>query len=182
MKAVTVPVMVDDRKDVGEFQMTRATYFYVEAVELSPDIPIDHVSLGMPVLPLEFSGVIYKPFGTAEQFETPEQFEELFQVVEQHKALYVDSDNIWIPNDLLDKAAERGNIYRVSFDLFAQLYPLCRGDATMDADMTQIDGKSGLVTFSRIETQAYEKWTKGIVADAKATYHMNKSLALPYDR
>jgi hypothetical protein len=61
MEAKSIPVMVDDRKDIGEFMMTRVAYFYVEAVEPSPDILIDHRNLGIPLMSLEFSGVLHKP-------------------------------------------------------------------------------------------------------------------------
>ena len=41
METTSIPVMVDDRKDVGEFKMTRAAYFYIEAVDPSPWLGIN---------------------------------------------------------------------------------------------------------------------------------------------
>lgn len=180
MEAKSIPVMVDDRKDVGEFMMTRVAYFYVEAIEPSPDIPIDHSNLGIPVLPLEFSGVLHKPTDMKELFETPDQVEELFLTVEGHESLYVDSDNIWIPNKLFNKTPERSDIYRVPFDLFIKLYLICRDDATLDAGISRFNDKNTPIIFSEIETIAFAKWTKGIVQNTKAAFPKNKDLKLEW--
>ncbi len=180
MEAKSIPVMVDDRKDVGEFMMTRVAYFYVEAIEPSPDIPIDYRNLGIPVLPLEFSGVLYKPADMEEHFETPDQVEELFRTVERHELFYVDSDNIWIPNKLFNKTPERGDIYRVPFGFFIKLYSLCRNDATLDAGISRFNDKHNLIIFSEIETIAFAKWTNGIVENVKAAYPKNKRLKLKW--
>ena len=180
METTSIPVMVDDRKDVGEFKMTRATYFYIEAVEPSPGIPIDHNNLGIPVLTLEFSGVLHKPTDMEEHFETPEQIEKLFQAVERHESLYIDSDNIWIPNKLFNKPPERGHIYRVPFDLFIKLYSLCRDDASLDAGISRFIDMKNLIIFSEIETIAFAKWTDGIVNNVSAAYPMNESLRLKW--
>jgi len=180
MEVKSIPVMVDDRKDIGEFMMTRAAYYYVEAIEPSPDIPIDHHSLGIPVMPLEFSGVLHKPSETEEYFETPEQIEELFRSVEGHKSLYVDSDNIWIPNQLFDKTPERGDIYRVPFGFFTKLYSLCRDDTSLSAGLSRFNDKHNLIKFSEIETIAFAKWADGIVENAKAAYPKNDHLKLAW--
>lgn len=180
MEEQSVPVMVDDRKDIGEFLMTRVAYFYVEAVEPSPDIPIDHRNLGISVLPLEFSGVLHKPIDAKEYFETPAQIEELFRTVERHTTLYVDSDNIWVPNKLFDKKPERGDVYRVPVDVFIKLYALCRDDATLDAGISRFSGKHNLIQFSEIETIVFAKWINGILEDAKAAYPKNDLLKLTW--
>lgn len=180
MEGESIPVMVDDRKDVGEFKMTRTAYFYIEALEPSPDIPIDHRNLGIPVLPLEFSGVICKPTDTEKHFERPDQIEELYQAVERHKWLYVDSDNIWIPNKLFNKTPVRGEIYRVPFNVFIRLYSLCRDDATLAASITRFADKDNLVIYSEIETIAFTEWANGIVENVRAAYPKNERLKLQW--
>ena len=180
MEEKSVPVMVDDRKDIGEFMMTRVAYFYVEAIEAPPDILIDHHSLGIPVLPLEFSGVIHKPIDMEEYFETPDQIEELYQTVERYESLYVDSDNIWIPNKLFNKTPERSEIYRVPFDLFIKLYSLCRDDASLDTGISRLSDKHDLIIFSEVETIAFAKWTNGIVENVIAAYPNNELLKLEW--
>lgn len=180
MEEKSVPVMVDDRKDIGEFMMTRVAYYYVEAIEPSPDISFDRSDLGIPVLPLEFSGAIHKPTDSEEYFETPDQIEALFQAVELYESFYVDSDNIWVPNKLFNKPPERGDIYRIPFGLFTKMYSLCRNDAVLDADMSWFDGKHGLIMFSEIETIAFAQWANGILENAKAAYPKNEHLKLKW--
>ena len=176
----TVPVMIDDRKNISNFKMTRVTYFYIEAIEPSPDIPLKKTSIGSSILTLEFSGVIYKPLGRSSRFKTAKQIEKLFQGVERHETLYVDSDNIWIPNLLFNKPPKRADIFRVPFELFARLYTLCKDDATLAAGINQIEDSSGLITLSEEESSAFAEWTTGIVTDAKAAYPKNKNLALTW--
>lgn len=180
MEMKSIPVMVDDRKDIEEFMMTRVAYFYVEAIEPSPDIPIDHRSLGIPVLPLEFSGVLHKPTDMEGHFETPDQIEDLFRAVERYESLYVDSDNIWIPNKLFNKTPERGDIYRVPFGVFTKLYLLCRDDASLDAGISRFKDEHNLIKFSKIETIAFAKWTNGIVERVKTAYPKNDRLKLKW--
>jgi len=178
MDGRTVPVMIDDRKDTLDFRMTRATYFYIEALEPAPDIPLNRTSLGRSVLTLEFSGVIYRPLGRNEFFETPRQIENLFRGVERYRSLYVDSDNIWIPNELFDFPPCRGEVYRIPFDVFAGLYTLCRDDATLAAGLRWVQAEPGIITRSDRESVAFREWSGGIVAKAKAAYPMNRDLAL----
>ena len=180
MEEKSIPVMVDDRKNIGEFMMTRAAYFYVEAIESPTDLPIDHNSLTIPLLPLEFSGVLYKPLGEGEYFETPDLIEKLYQEVELYKSFYVDSDNIWIPNTLFNKRPERSEIYRVPFDLFIKLYSLCRDDTSPNAAISRLSDKSDLIRFSEVETIAFSEWTNGIVEEVKSTYPKSEFLKLKW--
>lgn len=181
MEAQSIPVMVDDRKDIGRFKMTRVAYFYIESIEPSPDIPIDHQNLGIPVLLLQFSGLLYKPIGKKEYFEKSEQIEELFLTVERYESLYVDSDNVWIPNNLFDKRPERGDIYRVPFGLFIKLYLLCRDDATLDIGISRLKYKHKLIKFSKSETIAFAKWAAGIVEMVKVGYPKDMDLQLEWE-
>jgi hypothetical protein len=176
----TVPIMIDDHKNTFEFKMTRVTYFYIEAMEPSENIPLEQTELGMAILPLEFSGVICKPLGAGDYFKTAKQIEALFQTVEQYETLYVDSDNIWVPNDMFNKPPQRAEVYRVPFDLFARMYTLCRDDASGAAGKQKITSAAGLIKFSKNESFAFLDWTNGIVTEAIAAYPMNKSLALKW--
>lgn len=180
MAVQTVPIMVDDRKDIGEFKMTRVSYYYIEAIEPSPDIPIDQGGLGIPVLPLEFSGAIHKPANTKEYFETPNQIEDLFHKVERYESLYVDADNIWIPNHFFNKTPERGEVYRVPFNLFIKLYSLCRDDAFLGTGISRISDNHDLVLFSEVETIAFANWTRETVKSAIETFPKNENLMLDW--
>ena len=180
MKARTVPIMIDDRKRIPEVQVTRAAYFYVESVEPSENIRLGETDLARSVLPLEFSGVICQPLGGEGLFDSARKIEELFLSVEEHGTLYVDSDNIWIPNEMFDKPPKRADVYRVPFPLFARLYTLCRDDATLSSGIQDIPGASGLITYSGMESFGFQDWTRGVVEDAKTVYPKNSKLALTW--
>jgi len=177
MKEKTVPVIVDDRKDMEEFMMTRVAYYYIEMLDQPDGGPIDYGDLGVPVLLLEFSGAIYKPIDT-EEFETPEQIDKLFETVESHKSLYIDSDNIWVPNKLFDKKPERGDIFRVGFDLFVRMYSLSRSDTIFDSKDSRFGKMKGLIKFSKIETKAFAEWADRIKTNFIESYPKNEKLKL----
>lgn len=179
MEEKSVPVMVDDRKDVGDFKMTRVAYYYVEVTEPLPDIPISTGDLDISTLPLEFSGAIYKPNDASEFFESPEQIEDLFQAVEQYESLYVDSDNLWIPNQLFDKRPERGDIFRVPFGLFTRLYMLVRNNAVLDVDES-LARSNDTVSYSDYETRAFAQWADGILKNVIAAYPKKDELKLKW--
>ena len=180
MEAKSVPVIVDDSKNIDEFMMTRVGYYYVEAIEPSSDIPINYDDIGIPVLPLEFSGAIHRPTEKEEYFETPDQIEGLFRAVELYDSFYVDSDNIWIPNKLFNKTPERGDIFRISSALFIKMYLLCRNDAVLDADVSRLVDKYGLIMFSEIETIAFAQWASGILENIITSYPKNPDLKLKW--
>jgi hypothetical protein len=178
MEMKSVPVMVDDRKDIDAFMMTRVAYYYVEAMEPSPDIPLNYSEMGIPVLPLEFSGAIHQPSDTQRYFETPDQIEALFRAVEGYGSFYVDSDNIWVPTKLFNKPPARGHIYRIPFGLFIKMYTLCRNDAVLDADVSRFGYENDPILFSEIETIAFSQWASGILENVIAAYPKNEHLKL----
>lgn len=182
MKTVSVPVMVDDCKDSDEFKMTRVAYYYIEAIEPLQEIPSIYNTISIPVLPLEFSGAILKPPDAEEFFETPEQIEKLFGMVEDTKSFYVDSDNLWIPNELFERIPERGGIYRIPYGLFIKLYLLCRNDSVLITEVSRLVEEPGSIKFSGIETDAFEKWGERILHEVITTYPKKELLKLSSKR
>lgn len=177
----TIPVMVDDSKDQADFPMTRVSYFYVESLEPSDRILYTAGQLEFPVLSLEFTGIVYKPLGLGEFFETPELIEEYFQGVEKSESLYVDSDNLWIPNRLFPSKPNRGDVFRVNSRLFTRIYSLCRDDAFLDDRAVKLSSAAGEILFSEDETQSFKRWTEGIVKGAVASYPKNESLMVRWE-
>ena len=172
--------MIDDRKEIGDFRMTRATYFYVESIEPSTDIPTEIAEIDLPVFSLEFSGIIYKPLKGEEIFTNSEQIEDLYLEVEKHESLYVDSDNIWVPNRLFNRQPERGDIFRINHVLFIQLYVLCKDDAHLYVHMENVQASEGEIVFSEIETEAFNAWIASIIEKAKTNYPKNPELKLDW--
>jgi hypothetical protein len=181
MKEKTVPVMIDDLKEIGNFRMTRATYFYVESLEPSPDILLEFGELEFPVFSLEFSGVIYRPLGDTEIFESSDLIENIFLEVEKHESFYVDSDNLWIPNRMFDRRPARGDVYRLNYSLFSKLYTLCKDDASLDDRARKLVAPSGDIAFSEKETEAFKDWTNSIIEEAKRVYPKDRNLKLVWE-
>ncbi len=181
MDGRTIPVMVDDCKDLDGFQMTRVTYFYVESLEPSDSILYDAGQLEFPVISLEFTGIVYKPLGLGEYFDSPELIEEYFQGVEKSEILYVDSDNLWVPNRLFPSKPRRGEVFRMNSRLFTRIYTLCRDDAFLDDRAVKLSTSAGDILFSEDETKAFKRWTEGIVKGAVENYPKNKELMVRWE-
>ncbi len=116
---VSIPVVVDDVKSTRDFPMTRCTYFSVECEHPSPDWVLAMPELGLPFLMLGLSGIVTQPSEDHPLFDTPERFEDFYSNVEQHKDLFVDSNDIWLPNSLFRAgSAKRGDVFRIGLGLF----------------------------------------------------------------
>lgn len=181
MNERTIPVMVDACKDLDEFKMTRVTYFYVESIEPSDRILYDIGQLEFPVISLEFTGIVYKPLGLGEYFDLPELIEDYFQGVEKSEFLYVDSDNLWIPNRLFPSTPHRGEVFRINSRLFTKIYRLCKDDAFLDDRTVRFSAPAGDVLFSEDETKAFKQWSEGIIKNAVNTFPKNEDLMVRWE-
>lgn len=141
-----VPVLVDDRpKRLGDFQMTRCTFFSVVATDAVDDWVARLRAERVPFLLMGLFAVIHRPDLESTRFSSPEQISALFDRVDDLPGLVVENAHIWLPNFVLEAGGgggpaaaggepaadgvkyadtadrdvvERGDLLRVSFPLF----------------------------------------------------------------
>jgi hypothetical protein len=179
--ASLIPVMVDSIKKVEDFDMSRCTYFTIETDGPSPDWHLGTEGIDIPSYLLGISGIIYKPLGDKDVFETPQSVDELFDLIESHPELYVDTNDIWLPNDLFEgQPHERGHLYRVDPDLFKEAYAYRQDRIPKDQFIKFCKGMRGAVIFSEVETEAFKGWQEGQIEVAKKKYHERPERALKY--
>lgn len=77
-----IPVLIDDVKKLGSFQMTRCTYFRIEVSAAVVDFVAALRGRGVPFAIFGATSVIDRPETRLETFESPQQIDELFEKIE----------------------------------------------------------------------------------------------------
>jgi hypothetical protein len=104
-----VPVLVDDRpKRLGDFQMTRCTFFSVVATDAVDDWVARLRAEKVPFLLMGLFAVIHRPDLESARFTSPEQISALFDRIDDMEGLVVENAHIWLPNFLLEAAGSGG--------------------------------------------------------------------------
>ncbi|MCD4710362.1 MAG: hypothetical protein K8R52_05905 [Bacteroidales bacterium] len=171
-KKNTIPLIVDDVKTHESFEMTRLIYFSIGAVDFLSDLLIEYDNQEFPVTVVDFHGIITGTLDNAE-FETKESIETLFDRIEDTDGLFVDTNDIWLPNEMFAQPGKRSDLIRVSTHLF-KLALTYRSDKLSYSDF--IASTSDLVSDiyeSPVEDNAFKEWFKAQIEFAIDTY--NKS-------
>jgi hypothetical protein len=177
----TIPIMLDSIKKMEDFDMSRCTYFTIETDVPSPDWRLGTEGLEIPSYLLGVYAIIYKPLGANETFDTAESIDDLFDAIEDRPDLYVDTNDIWLPNDLFEGLPhKRGHVYRADPELFKQAYAY-RQDRISKNQFTEFcRGRKGAVKFSEVETEAFRGWEARQIEAARKHYHEHPERGLKY--
>lgn len=176
----SVPLIVDDVKQIQSFPMTRCMYFCIEC-----DTPRAGWLLGLgqqdiPFLMLGLSGVVAQPSAGDALFDSPAKLERLFDSVEAAGNLYVGQSDVWMPNFVLQGESHiRGSVYRVGIDLFAAAFRFRQGLVDQHEFLGVADQLVKSVRFSGVETRAMAEWTDEEIRVAKQRYRHNRADYLP---
>ncbi len=169
--ANTIPLIVDDVKDLPDFPMTRLNYFSVETLDYLSELMISHSSLEMPVIVIDLQGVITSTRDHS-IFSSKELIQSLIDSIDDTEELFVDINDVWLPNIILRKKLERGDLIRIPKELF-RLALAYRSD-----NMPYKDFLSSAAVFSReieeseLEEKAFKEWASEQIRFAKKIYHL----------
>jgi len=187
-----IPVIVDDRpKRLGAFQMTRCTFFTIEATEAVDDwvaqLRVDNV----PFLLLGLFAVVHRPDLEAARFTSPQQISSLFDKIEDTEGLVVESAAIWLPNLLVEEAAgerpprgddddvtKRGDVFRVDFGLFQESLRFLNNVLSAERFTEQcmeLRRRGPLVEWSPEEAETFQRWSHEHILEAKDNYERQRA-------
>jgi len=175
-----IPVIIDDVKRYREFEMTRCTYFTIECDLPSPNWVLGLNSKSIPFLLIGLSGIIFKPLGDNVVFESMESIDELFNTIESHSSLYVDTNDIWLPNNLFQDLWRRGQVYRMDSKLFNQTFLYRQERISEDQFLRSCKELRGRIFYSEKETHSFEGWAKLQIEKAKSLYPKSKNYELKW--
>lgn len=182
-KPLTIPVIIDDVKDQPGFQMSRCSYFSIASNVPSPDITLDPRT-NLPSIMVGFISVICRPSNRSPLFDKPEKLSGLLERVEKNQGLYVDINDLWLPNFIFDEEnRKRSCVYRIDIELFRLAFNY-QNEAISDNDFIKYCRDMKLTAdFSPKETKAFFKWGREQIEHARKYYKENtaKWLKRPHD-
>lgn len=178
-----IPVLVDDVKVLGEFRMTRCTFYGIEASAAVHDWVADLRERGVPFLLFGLSAALHRPVGEARRFGSPEQVDRLFATIEDTQVLLVETEHLWIPNFLFAEVAKRspgrGDVYRVSEDLFRKALQFQREVISAERFAEQcreaMASKVTLLQASPEESEVFRAWSGAQLEQARDNYQVQKA-------
>lgn len=184
----SVPLTIDDVKQLPDFKFARCDYFTVECDLPSSGWTLDLAGRQIPLLMADGAGIIYRPNPKEPAFTTPEQIERLFTEIEEDARFSVGTADVWIPNELLgcipdkQRAHPRGVTFRVSYDLFiaALQFRTDRLDRKPFEQGVRDQGEAA--TFSAEEDEAFRAWRRMQVEQARELYPKSDALKLEYKK
>jgi hypothetical protein len=174
-----VPIVIDDVKHLKTFSMSRCTYFSIECDTPFLGWVIEMRKRKIPLLMLALSGIIYKPMEAEKKFDSPEKFEDLFETIEKSPGVYVDTNDLWLPNFVFDKKnLKPGSVYRIGFGFFKAGYGFRNQMFSKEEFIEQCKKSRWIARYSAKETKALQLWHKMQVEEAKAHYKKHPELSL----
>lgn len=172
--AISIPIFIDDIKDYPDFNFSRCTYFSIECDNPFPDQHITIKDKIVPIHSISSSGIIYKPMGKRDKFDSVDQIEELFDLVESDEDFYIDINDLWIPNDFFRTGVhERGSVYRISFKMFILALSVRESSVPFDDLVNQCKADPDGALFESIETTAFKFWAQKQISEAQSYYQKN---------
>jgi hypothetical protein len=182
-----IPVLIDSVERSRDFDMTRSTFFTIEAASAIDDWVALLRERRIPFLLLGMSPVIHRPDLETPRFSSIGQIDELFNSIEDIGGLVVETAHIWLPNMLFDpselrdlsSSAEdspfrRGSVWRVSFELFQRALQFQR--EVLDTERFSeecrelMESSEPPVEYSYDETVVFRAWSTAQIEAARANY------------
>lgn len=178
-KIRSIPLIIDDVRKNPSFPIVRCSFFTIENDIPSPDWTMTLTSHRVSFHLLGLAGVLWKPMrGT--KFNDPARIDELFEIIERDPELHIGIVDIWFPDWLFDKHAKRGDVYRVTEDLFRMGYLFRRDRISKEEFLEYCHRFRDGIRISVRETESFRKWSAMQIESAKAAYPKNGDLALKW--
>ncbi len=181
---ITVPVLIDARRMIDEVKVVRAAYLIItsETPFLTGFVQIGaQNAVSIPILGQ--TGVIYRPDTLSDKFTDPEQIDVLFTTLDETANYSVELEDIWIPERWFQHrpTIARGELYRLTFDLFEACYRYREGLMIQISDLADLNPDPQKTQFSASETEVFQEWNRQQIQNAIASYPKNSAYALRWD-
>lgn len=177
----TIPIMIDDRRMYKDFNMARCTYFSIECDRPSGDWILGLESKEIPFFLLGISGIIFKPLSGNSHFNSVHSIDLLFDTVEDNPSLFIDINDIWLPNYLFREQQKRGFIFRIPTKLFFLGLQYRDDRISLEKYNTMCEEFHNSVKYSEKESEIFKKWNKSHIKQAINMYQEKKKFALEWD-
>lgn len=192
--AISVPVIADSLPRSSLDALARCSYFTITVDE--PNLGILTVNnLQVPFLMLGLSGILIRPSDPqSSTFDSPDLLDDLIKLVESVEGISVETEYLWLPTALLDRAcfaaaasespsktvAKRGDVFRVAQKLFANALAAMRQVSEFRRIRDLAHDTSGdnhpdqSIKYSPAETTAFQAWSQMHVISSQNFQRQNK--------
>ena len=156
---ISIPIIIDNVKKSAEFAMTRCLYFTIDSDTPLTGSSIKVNSRKISLYMIGFSGIICKPIGRKWYFSTYKLIDKLFDTIETNPNLFVDTNDIWLPNMMFDDSPhERGNVYRINENIFIEAIKFRTDTISQERFSDFCSQNNGSAVYSDVETKAFNRW------------------------
>ena len=176
----SVPIVIDDVKKYKNFSMARCTYFSIESDVPTTDWILELDKQSIPFHLFGVTGIIIKPLGRKKRFDSPGSIDRLFDMIERHPSLYVDANEIWLPNFLFKSSVKRGHVYRIASGLFKEAHLFQQNQITKEKFFETCTDSKQNIYYSAEETKSFKNWANEQIKSAKKRFPKNRDLELKY--
>jgi hypothetical protein len=175
----TIPVIVDNTVNLPDYNMVRFVYFSIDAADNPKSYKMKVSNHAIPFLLIEFQGIIHSPLkGT--RFGTPDAIGKLFDVIEKTGDFFVDTNDIWIPTAMFSAKPIRGDVYRVSSELFGLALKFRNDKIESENFIAHTERNKDEIFLSGNESKSFNAWSQSLVQDAREIYPKNSEMRLSY--
>ena len=171
----TIPILVDDVKQLRDFNMTRGSFFTIDPSGMGDDWVAILREREVPFLILGVTNVLHRPDMHNLLFDSAASIEHQFDQIEAVEGLVVESEFIWLPNFLFDPhigyysakekpvQLERGAVWRIGFGLFQMavtfLQEVIPADTYQERCWQMIQSGQVELGYSHEESDAFRTWS-----------------------
>ncbi|MBN2132588.1 MAG: hypothetical protein JW741_24010 [Sedimentisphaerales bacterium] len=186
MDDTSVPITIDDLKQLRDFKFTRCDYFTVECDMPSLGWTFELEGRQIPLFMAGGSGIIFRPSPDEARFTSPDQIEKLFHAIEEDPELSVGTGDVWIPNELVEpilsqhELPPRGVTFRIGCAFFIAAMQFRTGRIGQTSFEKLARQSREAVTFSADEHEAFKAWRGMQVELARQQYPKRKDLELTW--
>ncbi|MGW8224860.1 MAG: hypothetical protein ACWGOY_03965 [Anaerolineales bacterium] len=182
----TIPILIDDIKQLQDFNMTRGTFFTIDASGMGDDWVAMLRGQGVPFLILGVTNVLHRPDLKNLLFDSATQIDRLFDRIESVEGLVVESEYIWLPNILFDPQVDsysagqtpahlqRGAVWRIGFGLFQTALTFRQevipADTYIERCRQFIHSAQIEIVYSPGESNAFRSWSGEQFEAAKVNF------------
>ena len=171
----TIPILVDDVKQLRDFNMTRGSFFTIDASGMGDDWVAILRESKVPFMILGQTNVLHRPDVENFLFDSAASIDQLFDQIEAVEGLVVESEFVWLPNFLFDPhigyystsqkpiQLERGAVWRIGFGLFQMavtfLQEVIAADTYQERCWHLIQSGQVEIGYSHDESKAFRAWS-----------------------
>lgn len=186
-----VPVLIDAVRWLDDFDMGRCLFYTLEVSAAVDDWAAWLRARQVPFLLLGIWPVLLRPDLETPRFTSAKQIDQLFDEIEAHEGLLVETAHTWLPIMLFEvdsqwdlaleaegSSARRGAVWRVSLELFQTALRFERGllSSAGFAEQCRTLADSGFppLVYSPQETEVFRSWSTAQIEAARKNYEQQR--------